>query len=307
MHPPEIAVLVSSYQRPSHLRRSLRSLALQRGVAGCMEVVVTDDGSDEGNQEVVEAFAAEVDCPVRYTTHPHGGFWLARCRNEGVAVSAAPYLLFVDGDCILPPDHVRRHLEQRRLGRVVVGDCWRLDREGSERVTLESIACGEFLRRIPPRERRRLALKAIRAWCYYRMRCKMLPRMTGNNIGIWRADYERVNGFDENYVGWGYEDRDLQLRLSRLGLRFKSILGQTATCHLWHPTEPTYARNGVGTRNLAYYQRDAVPTRCTLGIAERIRDFDLDTRVYSWGCADDGPVAIPLPIRSPASPSRRAA
>ena len=42
---PEIAVLLSTYERPQHLQRSLLSLALQQGVAGQMEVIVTDDGS----------------------------------------------------------------------------------------------------------------------------------------------------------------------------------------------------------------------------------------------------------------------
>ncbi len=107
---PEIALLVSTYQRPQHLRRALLSIALQRGVDGQMEVVVTDDGSRDETPRVVEEFARTARFPVQFTTHPHSTFQLARCRNEGVAASRAPYLLFLDGDCILPPDHVAIHL-----------------------------------------------------------------------------------------------------------------------------------------------------------------------------------------------------
>ena len=86
-------------------------------------------------------------------------------------------------------------------------------------------------------------------------------------------------------MGWGLEDCDLQLRLSQLGVRFRSILGRTAAYHLWHPLHPTFARNGLGTPNLRYYRRDNVPTRCRQGlfkiaadgpvcdIAEEGRDF----------------------------------
>ena len=240
-----------------------------------MEVIVTDDGSGTQNWKIIRQFSDNVDFRVRLTTHCHDGFRLARCRNEGVAVSQAPYLLFTDGDCVFPPDHIQWHLKYRRPGRVVAGDCYRLDRETSERITETTLTSGEFLGWVSPQERRRIIGKAVRGWCYHLWRCKMLPRLTGNNIGIWRSDYERVNGFDENYVGWGLEDRDLQSRLSRLGLRFKSILGRTAAYHLWHPPAPSFARNGAGTQNLAYYQRQNVPTRCEIGLLERVRELGL--------------------------------
>jgi glycosyltransferase involved in cell wall biosynthesis len=315
---PEIAVLVSAYERPEHLRRALLSLALQRNVAGLMEVVVTDDGSSETVRPVVEAFARRPDFPVRFTTHVHDGFRLARCRNEGVLVSKAPYLLFTDGDCVLPPDHVRCHLEFRRTGRVVVGDCYRLDRETSERITDGALRSGEYLAWVPRPERRRMALKAFRGWWYHLLRCAMHPRMTGNNIGIWRADLERINGYDENFVGWGLEDRDLQLRLSRLGLRFRSILGRTVACHLWHPFVATFARNNVGTKNLDYFRRGDVATRCHAGLLERQRASGhalAEAHVVVPGCADPadaacdraGPVSIPFPARREGAGLKKAA
>jgi glycosyltransferase involved in cell wall biosynthesis len=321
MQRPEISVLVSSYERPWHLQRSLLSIALQRDVEGLLEVVVTDDGSSDEVLAVVSGFAREVDFPVKFTTHPHEGFRLARCRNEGVAASAAPYLLFTDGDCVLPPDHVRWHLEFRRPGRVVVGDCYRLDRAATQRVTDRTIRSGAYLGEIPRSERRRLATKAFRAQCYHLLRLAMLPRLTGNNVGLWRSDFERVNGFDESYVGWGFEDRDLQRRLAQLGLRFKSILHRTATCHLWHPPAPSFARNGVGTKNLAYFGRRHVATRCAFGLAERMLEDEwnrcrepavgaprLVPPAESWPEEEaTSPEILRLPTMAPGAARRRAA
>src|SRR5262245_15146495 len=115
---PEIAVLISSFERPAHLRRALASIAAQKGLRGSLEVVVTDDGSRDETPKIVREFAASVPFPVRMTTHPHDGFQLARCRNEGVAASTADYLLFLDGDCIIPPDHLKIHLDRRRENTV---------------------------------------------------------------------------------------------------------------------------------------------------------------------------------------------
>src|SRR5215831_2020722 len=139
MSKPEIAVLVSSFERPGHLRRVLASIAAQRGVAGALEVVVTDDGSRDETPQLVRRFASSVGFPVRFTTHSHDGFQLSRCRNEGVRASSAPYLLFLDGDCILPPDHLRTHLDRRRAGYSMAGYYIYLSQAASERITDDDV------------------------------------------------------------------------------------------------------------------------------------------------------------------------
>jgi glycosyltransferase involved in cell wall biosynthesis len=300
MKTPEIAVFVSTFERPLHLRRSLVSIAGQRGIEGKMEVVVTDDGSRDETCEVVEEFARYARFPLEFTTHRHDDFCLARCRNEGVLVTVAPYLLFTDGDCLLPPDHVATHLEFRRRGIAVAGDSYRLDRPTSERITELVVRSGEFTEWVPWRERLRLANKARRAWIYSLLRCRNRPRLTGSNIGVWRDDFECINGFDENYVGWGLEDRDLQLRLGQLGVRFRSILGRTAAYHLWHPLHPTFARNGLGTPNLRYYLRDNVPTRCRQGLVKIAADAPVGDVVEQ---RQDFPDILPLPAAT--IPARR--
>lgn len=287
----DIAVIVSTFERPGHLERCLASLEAQRGVTGRFEVVVTDDGSQDGTLRLLATIARRVEFPLTFTTHQHDSFRLARCRNEGVAASKAPYMLFTDGDCILPPDHLRLHLKARRPGRIVAGDCLRLDRDASDAVTADALRAGSFPRSLRAGERLRLTLKGLRAKFYEACRTPVRPRLSGNNIGIWRSDYERVNGFDEQFVGWGLEDRDLQVRLERLGLRAWSILLHTAPVHLWHPPAPSFARNNEGTANLDYFDSlDSRPTFCADGLVKPV----------------DPPAIVPLP-QAPIGPARRAA
>ncbi len=94
MATPEIAICVTTYQKPWHLRRVLASIAGQQGVEGKFEVAVTDDGSTDETPEIVEEFRRRVDFPVRFTTHEHTVFHPARCRNDGARATSAPYLLF---------------------------------------------------------------------------------------------------------------------------------------------------------------------------------------------------------------------
>jgi hypothetical protein len=66
-----------------------------------------------------------------------------------------------------------------------------------------------------------------------------------------RDDLLRVNGFDENYKGWGAEDDDLGRRLYRSGIIGRTVFRDEFPLHLWHP----HATGGRDSRNLHYYNR----------------------------------------------------
>ena len=57
----------------------------------------------------------------------------------------------------------------------------------------------------------------------------------GCNLGVWHDDLLAVNGFDEDFEGWGREDSDLGARLYNLGLRRKIVYGRAQVYHLNHP------------------------------------------------------------------------
>ncbi|MCS5585542.1 MAG: galactosyltransferase-related protein, partial [Pseudomonadales bacterium] len=56
------------------------------------------------------------------------------------------------------------------------------------------------------------------------------------NLGLWKQDFLAINGFDESFEGWGFEDSDLVIRLIRSGISRKSGRYAVPVLHLWHPT-----------------------------------------------------------------------
>lgn len=262
----ELSVILTTYQRPAHLERSLRSLASQRGVAGKFEVVVADDGSKDGTEAIVRNFGRSVDFPVKWVTHPHRGFRVALCRNDGARASSAQYFLFSDSDCLFPPDHLRKHLLARRPGIIRAGDCLRLDQRATERIDLAAIDSGAYHAWASRNERQRLFRKRFKDHYYQLIRHPTKPKLTGYNIGISREDLEAINGFDESFIGWGCEDDDLAYRLRRAGRRIVSVLGYTHGYHMWHRTEPSRPvkwNDGPNVGRLNLIER---PIQCAHGL-----------------------------------------
>ncbi len=143
---------------------------------------------------------------------------------------------------------------------------------------LESGRC-----RSPSRQLRDIRRRDWKARFYRLIRHPNKPKLTGGNCGIWREDFERINGFDENFEGWGGEDTDLGRRLRRAGVQIESILRWTHTYHLWHAPDasaPRRIRDGV---NQPYFHRKLQLTKCVDGLARRRLD---EIRVIPVGWPD---------------------
>ena len=53
-------------------------------------------------------------------------------------------------------------------------------------------------------------------------------------MGLFKSDLAAVNGFNEDFVGWGREDSELVVRLSNYGLKRKTHPFMAICYHLWH-------------------------------------------------------------------------
>ena len=282
----DTSVLVTTFRRPRHLALVLESIHLQRQVRRDFEIIVADDGSGDDTEGVVAAFAAHADVPVRFTTQPHDGFRLARVRNNAARLARGRYLVFVDGDCVLPPGHLAAHGRRRRPGVASLGYCARLSEHASRHLMPENLAVANVSAMVSPAEAALLAKRHRRARWHAIIRHPTKPRLAGGDFGVWRSDFEAVNGFDERFVGWGQEDDDLGLRLRAAGVRLESILDLTQTLHVWHPTDPTATPRWRDGANVAYLHRRGRLTVCRLGLhPRRIEDV-------IWGLPTDGHASV---------------
>ena len=185
--------------------------------------------------------------------------------------AAHPYLIFFDGDCIFPRDHLQQHLHARQPGLARTGDSYRLDRITCSRIDDATIRSGAFVALVSNEERRRLRRRWIRELFYAAIRHTHKPKVMAGNLAVWRSDFERINGFDEQFVGWGCEDDDLGHRLRQAGIRVAPIYGFTQGYHLWHPPHPSRPKQWHNGANVEYLTRRDKPTRCVVGLSAHAR------------------------------------
>ena len=55
------------------------------------------------------------------------------------------------------------------------------------------------------------------------------------NFAFWRKDALAVNGFNEDFIGWGREDSEFTARLLNYGLMRRSVKFKALAYHLYHP------------------------------------------------------------------------
>jgi GT2 family glycosyltransferase len=82
---------------------------------------------------------------------------------------------------------------------------------------------------LTPRDRRRPGREGLP---------EFVPHADGYGflLGVARSDFERVNGYEARFSGWGGEDLDMAVRLRRAGLRCGWPGPQSTLLHLWHET-----------------------------------------------------------------------
>lgn len=193
MHDALVSIVIPVYRdgaRAVMATSSVLRQALPHGTS--IEIIVVDDGSDDDTPDLL---SRQSDSRVRVVRLPHNQGRSA-ARNAGAAQARGDVVLFMDCDCLPADDSlIKAHLEVwdarvvASLGAVVGnGD--------------------GFWARYQAEASHRRARQHSNGMRY---------SGSSQNLMVSRARFNDCGGFDEEYRTYGFEDRDLQLRLASMG------------------------------------------------------------------------------------------
>lgn len=241
-----VEVVMAAYNRANYTRLALEGYTQQNDPD--FSLVIADDGSGPEIAALVEEFRGR-GLNIRHVWHEDKGFRRAEILNKAVASSTADYLIFTDNDCMPQREFIADHKRMARPGLFVVG----------RRVLLNEMLSQRFVAGDEPAATvndrlwlLRQGLKGNLRYVEMGMRipwflCRLFSRkhvhLLGANAAVWRRDVLAVNGYDNEFVGYGMEDTDFERRLVATGLQSQSIKGRGCVVHLYHEERQRNERN----------------------------------------------------------------
>lgn len=220
------SLIITTYNWTSALSLVLSTVASQLKAPD--EVIIADDGSREMTRELIVDWVSRLGCPIIHVWQSDRSFRASRARNLAALKASGDHLIFIDGDCLMPPQFIQNHRKIIDARTLVSGGRLLLSREQSteilsnpQKVSVSQAFSGMKhvdLSWLPFRKLFPLSWKAVRT-------C---------NLAVLKADFLAVCGFDEDFIGWGKEDSDLAVRLTKNSC--KLITSRYAACvsHLFH-------------------------------------------------------------------------
>lgn len=184
--PPEVSVVVPTFNRPAQLRETLLSLAGSEVDRAAFEVLVVNDGG-----EAVEGVTSQVEdrLQLRVVNQVNGG--PASARNSGAECSRGRFLAFTDDDCRVDPGWLRALRDRlREAPDLLVG--------------------GRTLNGLPGNpwsEANQLILEAVYG---HFNRDRTRPRFfASNNMAVCASNLREAGGFRHDLPVHACEDREL--------------------------------------------------------------------------------------------------
>lgn len=235
-----ISLIIAVYNHPEFL--NLVFASLQNQTYSDFEIVIADDGSSDDIKSVISAYRVKLSQRIAHVWHEDNGFRKTIIANKAVLAAQGDYLIFIDGDSILHHRFIERHFLRKQPRQALTGRRVMFDEYLTKNISVDDILAGRMEQHAFFKNH---ALYRSDRFRHYLPLLSSIERffkknysIHGCNFSLYKEDYLRVNGYDEDIIGRGLEDNNLCARLKLSGTRVVPISREALQYHLHHSSKP---------------------------------------------------------------------
>ncbi len=234
----KISVVIPTYNKFDILFVTLKSYYFLDFPRDEFELIICDDGSDYFDDYKLKIFADRINLRIIHV--PHCG--RSSARNAGIYHSTGELIVFSDDDSLVSSDFLTFHWNNYLHNSSYVN----LGRRKQIYLTNETFSFARDLSLDKFRNSMDKLFSNSRADIYSSQSRDIIFNnvdvskhwlcCTTGNMSVSRERLVEINGFDEAFRGWGFEDIELGYRLYLHGAKFvydKSLLNY----HMEHPRD----------------------------------------------------------------------
>jgi len=239
---PKASLIISVYNNIPFLNAVLQSVNDQSW--NDFEIIISEDGGHNEMREFLSCFPFKHSWQHLYQEDL--GWRKNTALNKAILAAKSDYLVFIDGDCVLHPKFMERHLRMAEVGYIL----------GGKRLKLNNALSKEFLegkksyrnigwyltknifrvRKLGIRFPEESFVISSNSFLVQFAQLRKIKELRGCNMSFYKKDILTLNGFDEDYskpaIG---EDADITWRFKMAGFKLRSVRNLAVVYHLYHP------------------------------------------------------------------------
>ncbi|WP_435189484.1 glycosyltransferase family 2 protein [Pseudothioglobus sp. nBUS_23] len=225
-----ISLIITTYNQPESLFLVLKSIEKQ--TLKPSEIIIADDGSSDSTKNLITEFFKDSDLNFFHSYQEDLGFRAAQSRNKAIAIASSEYIVLIDGDMILHPEFISDHLKHAKSNFFIQGSRALLTEQKTYEVMKKKQTKINFFQ--SGIKNRLNSIHSNIFSKFFSLNKNYLKGIKTCNMSFFREDCINVNGFNNDFIGWGREDTEFVVRLMNKGINRKSLKLSAIQFHLWH-------------------------------------------------------------------------
>ena len=252
----KITLIVTLSNRLQYARNMI--ISLQHQTKQIDELIFADDGSREILMDYIKDLVPSCCFNIKHVYQDDIGFRLARSRNNGARESRGDYLIFIDQDVIFDNDFIEKIYLNRKKKRMIFSEALGSSLEeknqiqnfiNDEEFNYEKIYSMIYNQK--KIEQNQIVNKEKLYNFLYKLKLRDRgAKIVGLIFSLYKEDFININGLDEKYIGYGYEDDDFGNRFFKYGGETFVFKMNMYPIHMYHNSA-----SPNGSPNEDYYRQ----------------------------------------------------